>query len=453
MHFSPTAIAFVAALARVHADTAQVFIVNCNPLTTQRSDPLVDPGMPSGHVHTVAGGNAFSRNMAAADAAEVATATSCNVVTDASNYWTPALYHKRPDGQLDLVPYTGNNVYYLNRACNYTAGLNSCDPNQVPLAFPQGFRMIAGDSDRRTFDPSSAADQATRIMCADNPGIPDKETNAMPTTACKTFRAEVFFPSCWDGVNVDSANHKDHVAYPAIGSFEGGVCPESHPVGLISLFYEFFFTTTDYPDFTNFIWSNGDTTGYGYHGDFINGWKDLTVLQDALKCVGQTCPINAPVAQGGHRIAGSTPALITPPPTEDVGLNGPIPALPGNPGAGAPAAVPGSASAATPTAPSGSANAATPTAPSGGAGAAPPPAPSGSASATTAAAPSGSASAATAAAPPVHATVPTPAALPANAGTCGPDIDDSADSTPTTVAAPKGKHRRTHGRSFKRHQK
>ena len=34
----------------------------CKILTTQRSDPLLSPGLPAGHVHEIVGGNAFSRS-------------------------------------------------------------------------------------------------------------------------------------------------------------------------------------------------------------------------------------------------------------------------------------------------------------------------------------------------------------------------------------------------------
>ena len=99
-------------------------------------------------------------------------------------------------------------------------------------------------------------------------------------------------------------------------------------MALYSLFYEFFFTTTDFAD-TNFIFSNSDTTGLGFHGDFINGWTDLNVLQNAFNCVGNDCPINAPVANGGHRQAASSPPLVTAAVyEEDIGLHGPITSLP-----------------------------------------------------------------------------------------------------------------------------
>lgn len=60
------------------------------------------------------------------------------------------------------------------------------------------------------------------------------------------------------------------VAYPAIGDYNGGVCPQSHPVALFSLFYEFFFETGDFgSDISHFAFANGDPTAYGLHGDFM----------------------------------------------------------------------------------------------------------------------------------------------------------------------------------------
>jgi hypothetical protein len=50
------------------------------------------------------------------------------------------------------------------------------------------------------------------------------------------LRAEVFFPSCWDGVNADSDDHRSHVAYPS--TMDDGDCPDGYPVRLPSLFFE-----------------------------------------------------------------------------------------------------------------------------------------------------------------------------------------------------------------------
>lgn len=79
----------------------------------------------------------------------------------------------------------------------------------------------------------------------------------------------------------------------------------------------------------------GDPTGYGLHADFLNGWTDQTRLQNAMtSCTGPggvdaaSCSLNVgPDGSPGH---SSVQQPQTAPPSEQVGLNGPLAALPGN---------------------------------------------------------------------------------------------------------------------------
>jgi len=298
------------------------FTVNCAPLTQQRADPVVQPGIASAHLHSVIGGNAFRRAMGPDDAAK-ATQTTCDKAIDHSNYWVPQLYHYRTDKMWELAPWQGSAVYYQKRACDYAPGARNCNKNVTPLAFPYGFRMVAGDTNRRTYNDSDYAQRAVAMMCIFNGG--SIEYKGMPPRQCNTIRAEVYFPSCWDGKNLDSADHKSHVSYPAIGDYNGGVCPQSHPVALLSIFYEFFFDVSSFND-RKFAFANGDATGYGYHGDFIMGWTDRNLLQTAHRdCVGPSdCP------KLGNQPRQTRPLIYPAIYDEEIGLHGPIAKLPGN---------------------------------------------------------------------------------------------------------------------------
>jgi hypothetical protein len=73
-------------------------------------------------------------------------------------------------------------------------------------------------------------------------------------------RFEIMFPSCWDGKNVDSHNHRSHVAYPDL--VMGGSCPPGFPVVLPGLFYETIWATNAFRGKAGeFVISNGDADG------------------------------------------------------------------------------------------------------------------------------------------------------------------------------------------------
>lgn len=270
--------------------------------------------------------------MAGADAAVDALATTCDKYTDHSNYWCPQLYQMQND-MFSLVKFTGANMYYENQTCSWQPNSQHCNYNQPrdAQAFPPGFRMIAGDTTKRTYNATNLADQAILFTSGAQENV-----NGIPTSLGSNFQIAVRFPSCWDGKNVDSANHKDHVSYPdpALGGdTAGGMCPESHPVALLNIGAEFGFDITGITDPNSLVFANGDSTGYGFHGDFIQGWTNSTALQESFaNCFdNDNCPWRAFGSPGGKEPnKEQRDPEIAPVYEEEVGLNGPLAKLPGN---------------------------------------------------------------------------------------------------------------------------
>lgn len=62
-----------------------------NPVSIERSDPIVSPGVVASHLHTIMGGNGFDFTMDFKKARS-STCSSCTVQQDLSNYWVPNLY-------------------------------------------------------------------------------------------------------------------------------------------------------------------------------------------------------------------------------------------------------------------------------------------------------------------------------------------------------------------------
>ncbi|QRV96129.1 hypothetical protein RhiJN_24147 [Ceratobasidium sp. AG-Ba] len=289
MIHSALASVFVALLASGSANAW--FRVACtDPLVQVRVDPVISPTKtPSQHVHTVHGASNFRGN-STFDVLRASSCTSCLVKQDLSNYWFPKLYFRDPKTKLfEPVSNGGLLVYYQNRGDgdvrNGGKGLK---------AFPPGFKMITGNPVSRSKkyaegqgSQAELRERAVQWSClrygTSNPGY---DGHGFPTTDCEAgFNARLHMPACWDGKNVDSADHMSHVAY--LSGLDNGSCPSTHPVPLMKLFYEITWNVHDFAsrwtqaDGWPFVYATGDPTGYSWHGDFQNGW-DTTVLQNAI---------------------------------------------------------------------------------------------------------------------------------------------------------------------------
>lgn len=233
-----------------HAVAAQQMIrFGCSQLTVERLDPLVNPGsLISPHVHQIVGGNSFNASMdpASHDLVADSTCTSCTFSEDFSNYWTAVMYFRARNGTYKRVPQFPNvgiravggvTVYYIP----------PYDGKTNVTAFAPGFRMLVGDAELRK------AEGQQRQLChrcyvkedytgGSGGGAPctGSDTTSLPPQPCDGgIRTTITFPTCWDGKNLDSPDHKSHVAYPSSGTFESvGPCPASHPVRLPQLMYE-----------------------------------------------------------------------------------------------------------------------------------------------------------------------------------------------------------------------
>ena len=89
-----------------------------------------------------------------------------------------------------------------------------------------------------------------------------------------------------------------------LSDIDNGICPPTHPIVLPHLFLETNYAVSQVKDMApggRFVFSQGDTTGYGFHGDFQNGWA-MDVQQEAV----DTCLFN----EGSFGTINECPILL-----------------------------------------------------------------------------------------------------------------------------------------------
>ncbi|KAL1668487.1 hypothetical protein GGF50DRAFT_124038 [Schizophyllum commune] len=278
---------FLALLGVLRPHALAYFLMAANNiLTTQRIDPILTPGQVATHVHSgahgsppvcdqthlchpVVGGSNFGLDSTSSDVLRNSSCTSVPIREDKSNYWYP-------NGTFSLVD--GNPVMYVSYYL-FSDEVNSTTP------FPDD----VSDPNLRAFDPASFAQQAVTYLCLQAGGA-SARSNELPRGACSNgIRSQINFPSCWDGENLDSKDHRSHVAFLSTGPDNGTCNDPAFPYTLPRIFMEVYWITQVWDAFRlqsyspeqPFVFSNGDPTGYGYHADFVNGWEPAA-LKNAL---------------------------------------------------------------------------------------------------------------------------------------------------------------------------
>jgi len=218
-----------------------LFRSTCTPSHTAMDDPIVYPGAAgASHLH-VFFGNVTTDASSTLESLQ-GQPTTCRIRADHAAYWVPALF---VDGTM-VAPRMANAYYTADGARGRI----------VP--FPAGLKIVAGDGTATTPQSTSVvgwkcADQVVKVLT--------------PTpTACRERVAQVLvirFPDCWNGLDLDSPDHKSHLAYRIRGT-----CPEGYPVALPRLSFNVHYRL---PALTNVTLASGSI--YSAHADFFNAWN------------------------------------------------------------------------------------------------------------------------------------------------------------------------------------
>ncbi|MEU9598606.1 DUF1996 domain-containing protein [Streptomyces sp. NPDC048109] len=242
------------------------FQANCSVTHTAPDDPIVFPQQPGkSHDHTFMGNTTTDANSSTASLD--AGSTTCLAPGDRSAYWMPTMY----DGDRPVLPVGPQTIYYKAGVTDYT----SVRP------FPKGLRYVVGG-------PMQSAQEFR-----DHPGFVegwecgDSFFNVDFPTDCPErpeVQVNIRFqaPSCWDGKNLDTPDHKSHMAYPVVNpGTNNNICPADHPVALPMIEFKMAFPVNG--DLSRVRLASG--ASHSFHYDFFNAWDEATLDAMVGHCI------------------------------------------------------------------------------------------------------------------------------------------------------------------------
>jgi len=262
----------------------------CRPTALGYIDPIVSPGRPSAHLHQIFGNTTTTEDSTYETLRSAAASTCDGGPLNLTPYWFPAMFDA--DGRV-VVP-QDMQIYYkgLGYAPGGLSGAQQSIRNITTL--PAGLRMI---SEQRTWRCENNTNSGTRI--------PD---------TCNGSRliGEVHFPSCWNGVDLDSPDHKSHMAFPTRDPNLGNLrCPASHPVHLVEITEIVSWAAAS--DISGWYLASdvpmGTTDGRSLHADWFGAWDPATLERWHQHCIREMRNCGSSQLGDGWSLSGSAQGM------------------------------------------------------------------------------------------------------------------------------------------------
>ena len=289
-------------------DVVGAFRFICNAGQVLADDPIVSPGQPgAAHLHQFFGNdraNAFSTYASLRQSG----GSSCGDdgaghAVNRSAYWMPAML----DGKGMVVRPDYVSVYYkrqplsspdcqpikLDAGGGAIGGVGQCVPLPNGLRFISGYDMVTGKAKTgaayfKCDGPTSSGDHFEDFTEA-KAHCPTAPTNGV----YNRIGAIINMPDCWDGKNLDSPNHRDHMSFTIkvhLPDWSGdkGQCPVTHPYLV--------------PTFTMGVWFTVDANlgtwhlssdemhpdlpvGSTFHADWFGAWDNQVEAMWMDNCI------------------------------------------------------------------------------------------------------------------------------------------------------------------------
>jgi hypothetical protein len=325
---SPYALLDPSAVDSSFADPSGNFRTHCEFSHVGRWDPIVSPGVAGqvGHGHMFFGNTSITSNSVNYNSLRTTGGSTCagggpSAGINRTGYWMPWM-ETTIAGTPKLVRPDYFNLYYkcfgpngssVTRAQQEQAIANcgklpSGSASSGSLGFPNGLRMIAGDLPNNTNEDldNNPATSSFHWSCSSS-----SSTSLTIPTSCPNpgdqLVGTIVFPMCWDGVSLDSANHRSHMSYKVDVSGNGSGsridCPTSHPVQLPTITEFVYFTVPSGGSLSGWKLScdmNTTSAGSCLHADWYGAWDNTAQNAYVANCIQLFKSCNAPGNLGNN---------------------------------------------------------------------------------------------------------------------------------------------------------
>jgi len=291
-------------------DVVGAFRFLCNVSHLAYDDPIVYPGQPGkSHLHQFfgnTGANAYSTY----ESLRTTGGSTCGNMLNRSGYWTPAML----DGKGGVVKPDWIIVYYKRRP--------STDPycqkqGIACVNLPRGLRYVFGYD---MLNPAAAPTGATYFNCDGPTAVPgwypDIVAAAPNCPNGNRLGAVIRSPSCWDGKNLDSPDHRSHVSYASYGDWGYLKCDAAHPYVLPEFTMGIWYTVDDNLDRSG-TWTSTTSTwhlssdempgmmmrpGSTFHSDWFGAWDDTIMAKWSGNCIEKLLTCNSGDLGNGQQL-------------------------------------------------------------------------------------------------------------------------------------------------------
>jgi hypothetical protein len=253
------------------------FRTTCELSHMNFDDVMVAPGVKGAfHLHQYVGNTAADADAQFEEGriAEVGDSTCRGGTVNRTAYWSPAMVDTRTG--TPVVP-DGFMAYYKH-GYDLPVGTQFVVP-------PVGLRMLSGSMS------NTSPNGPWRFNCNGLNGAVNYDTRGIPTQCPMgaTITANIAFPQCWDGVNLDSPTHRTHVVSVVSDGAGGRRCPASHPHALPKVEFNWRYRVVD-PEALKYWRLSSDMNpavpaGYTFHGDWWNGWRPDVMARWVNNCL------------------------------------------------------------------------------------------------------------------------------------------------------------------------